>query len=159
MNRIAYDDFQLSNTTTFHTRLTWWGVLNTTAQINGKYYVAIYKNNPLACRPNLSAKVYQAILNPEEVFAGLDCQGKNVYRMFAPLPSPFVAIGGQRYWLEIAEIDSLSARIGIEDFRWSGRRPILLCPAVQLTAAGVWVSPLKDPCDQIPDDLSFVLTP
>jgi hypothetical protein len=66
-------------------------------------------------------------------------------------------VAGQRYWLQISEDDADSANPGFDDFRWSGRRPQNLCPALQVDVEGQPHGPLTDACDQQTVDLSFRL--
>lgn len=149
---VAADDFQCRGGGTL-THVRWWGTLATGAQIGKPYYLAIRRDNG-NCQP--AGVLWQACVVPQAVSVGVDCQGRRVFRFTAAVPA-FAVVPGQKYWLQISEADDVSARPGIEDFRWSGRRPLRFCPAGQINAAGGILQPLPDPCDGAPDDLSFVL--
>jgi hypothetical protein len=56
--------------------------------------------------------------------------------------------------LQISEPDQQSIQVGVENFRWSGHRPIEFCPAVQFPPM---MQPILDACDGAPDDLAFAL--
>ncbi len=148
-------------------RIGWWGWLRTTAQAQRRYYVAIYPD--VNCRPG-TAPIYQACVTPDVVkLVGKDCDlipGTNlthdIYYLSAKLPAPYfqqtgTAAAPQHYWLQISEDDSASVQFGVEDFRWAGRRPLLVCPAVQFNSSFTFQQPILDRCDQIEDDLSFRL--
>ncbi|MFN0136519.1 MAG: hypothetical protein ACKVS9_10445 [Phycisphaerae bacterium] len=139
-------------------RITWWGTLNTPAQAQRPFYIAVYGNTAGACVPNLQDQRFQACLVPDYVkYVGTDCQQRRVYRMSAAMPAtnPFVQQQGTHYWLQISEADEQSVQFNVENFRWSGHRDIKNCRAVQ--APPQWIQPLIDPCDQQPDDLAFGL--
>lgn len=162
VNRVAMDDFVIPAGAQFVlNRIYWWGTLSSAAQAQRPYLVALYRDNN--CLPWLNfgmataGAFYLACVVPDQVgAAGVDCQGKTVYRFSAPVP-PVVLGGGLHAWIQISEVDSLSIRPGKVDFKWSGRRPIQFCPARR------WILPatlgkLKDPCDLMFDDLSFALS-
>src|SRR5262245_15668431 len=127
LNRVAMDDFQYSVTTTIK-RIRWWGVVldPAQAQLTKPFYIAIWSNQtagpcPGGCNPGQVLAFW--CLQPSYIYAGLDCLNRKVYRFSVCLPGAgFVAAGGTKYWLQISEIDSDSARVGVEDFRWSGYR-------------------------------------
>lgn len=170
LNRIAMDDFQYSSTTIIK-RIRWWGVVldPNQQQLTKRFYIAIWGNTTAAgpcaagCNPTQVLNFW--CLQPSYVYAGLDCQGRKVYRFSVCLPAPgFTAIGGNKYWLQVSEIDSESARTGVEDFRWSGYRwdpPVdntRLCDAQQRTAAGVTLCTISDDCaPAVVTDLSYQL--
>ncbi len=149
---VAADDFKCRAGGTL-THVRWWGTLALTAQVGRPYYIAIRRDNG-NCQP--SDVLWSACVTPQAVSVGADCQGRRVFRFTAAVP-PFAVVAGQKYWIQISEIDDRSARPGVEDFRWSGRQPLRLCPAAQINGAGGILQPLIDPCDGAPDDLSFVL--
>ena len=153
LDRVALDDF-VCEAPGVLVRLRWWGVLLTPEQAHDRpYYIAIYADNG-NCQP--AQRAYWACVNPRVKRVGTDCNGDPVFLFSARVPA-FNLDNDVRYWLQISESDEGSARPGVEDFRWSGRRPQQLCDAVQRTAAGGFISPLLDICDQQPDDLSFAL--
>lgn len=155
INLVAMDDFVPAEDGVIDA-VAFWGEVLVQAQLQqGRgYYVAIYEDNG-NCGPG--ELVYKDCISPRVRFAGFDCNQRRVYLFRSPL-SPFAVNGGQRYWLQISEDDSRSAREGgQQDWRWSGRRPIIGCDALQRDAAGNIFSPLLDGCDQMPVDLSFAL--
>ena len=128
ISRVAMDDW-LQPANRVITSMIFNGNLFNVAQAFRQYYVAIYKNNPITCRP-IMPPIYRACVVPFAAPAiGVDCLGRTVYRIYANMPG-FPAFGGHRYWLQISEADNASIRVGMEDFRWSGRRPQLLCRAL-----------------------------
>lgn len=150
-------------------RIGWWGWLRTPAQAQRPFYVAIYRQDPNnQCRP-LNPPIYRTCVIPDQVkLVAKSCQtipGTNtpqpIYYMSAPLTPVFTQTGTptapQHYFLQISEVDENSVQFGVEDFRWAGRRPLQVCPAMQFTSAGGFVQPLLDACDQKEDDLAFVL--
>jgi len=167
---VAIDDWQCTKTGPI-VRIGWWGWLSTTAQSQRPFYIAIYREDPTnQCRP-IMQPIYQACVVPDQVkLVSKSCEfvpGTNlqrpIYYLSAKLPTPFTQSGTaanpQHLFLQISEIDSQSVQPNnIEDFRWAGRRPIQVCPAMQFGgAAGGFIQPLLDACDQQPDDLSFRL--
>lgn len=176
MNRVAMDDWVCTRTGPI-IRVDWWGTMPTAvAQIqkNRPFYIAIYGDNG-NCQPRTTfgqqnaqhpyGALYARCVVPDVVkFVGVDCQNQPVFFFSAPLPpgpnGHFRQTAGTRYWLQVSEADRESARINVEDFRWSGHRPITPCPAVLLglNAAGQPVfSPAIDACDGQMDDLAFRL--
>jgi hypothetical protein len=139
------------------TRVQWWGIVSSTAQLTRHYYVAVWNNNAATCRPN--NVIYQACVTPTAIPVGTDCRQRTVYRFSAALPAPyFTQTAGTHYWLQISEDDAGSVRVGLEDFRWSSHLPINLCPAVQRSAAGVFTQPTPDDCPvPVGTDLAFRL--
>lgn len=162
INMVTMDDFVIPVGAQFTlNRIYWWGTLSNAAQAQRPFLVALYRNNN--CLPWLNFGIptagafYVACVVPDQVgFAGVDCQGKNVYRFSAPVP-PVVLGGGMHAWIQISEVDSYSIRPGKIDFKWSGRRPVQLCPARKWKAPAT-LGKLKDPCDLQFDDLSFMLS-
>lgn len=151
-------------------RLGWWGWLRAPAQGQRPYYVAIYRENPNnPCQP-LFPPIYSGCMVPDQVkLVSKSCEtvpGTNnplpIYYMSAKLNPPFTqngtAAAPEHYFIQISEADQQSLQFGVEDFRWAGRRPIQVCPALQFpAAAGGFIQPILDRCDQQPDDLSFRL--
>jgi len=154
MDVVAMDDFVCRDGAKMN-RLRWWGVLLDKKQYKSgrSYYIAIYDDNG-NCQPG--DKLYETCVKPQEKYVGKDCAGNHVVMFTTKIP-PFGAAPGQRYWLQISEDDSNSARPGIEDFRWSGRMPIQFCPALQMDVAGGIRQPLIDRCTQKEVDLSFII--
>ena len=151
-------------------RVSWWGWLRTPAQAQRPFYIAIYASGGAnGCQP-IQPPIYQTCVVPDQFqLVSKDCQfipGTNsthpIYYLSAKLPTPFTQTGTaaapQHYWLQISEVDENSVQFGVEDFRWAGRRPIQVCPALQYpSTTGGFIQPLIDACDQQPDDLSFRL--
>lgn len=141
------------------TRVQWWGIVRSTAQLTRRYYVAVWSHSAAgACRP--ATRLYQACVVPSTIAVGTDCRQRIVYRFSASLPAPyFVQTAGTHYWLQISEDDSGSVTVGVDDFLWSSHLPISpapLCPALRQTAGGVIVQPIFDDCPApIPTDLAF----
>lgn len=157
LNVVAMDDWICGQTGGI-ARITWWGTLSSPAQGQRPFYIAIYGTAAGACVPNLQQRLYSTCVIPDySKYVGTDCQQRRVFRLSAPLPAtlPFVQQQGTHYWLQISEADVESIRPNLEDFRWSGHRPIVNCPAVQTPPS--FVTPLRDACDQQPDDLAFGL--
>ncbi|MFM9959427.1 MAG: hypothetical protein ACKVZJ_15325 [Phycisphaerales bacterium] len=149
-------------------RVTWWGWLSNPTQAQRPFYIAIYRENPNnPCQPNVQP-IYQACVTPDQIkLVAQNCEpnatgaiGLPIYALSAKIP-PFIQDGTptnpQHYFLQVSEIDAQSIRPQLEDFRWAGRRPIQVCPALQRGAGGGIVQPLRDICDQKEDDLSFRL--
>lgn len=150
---VAMDDFVCEEGGELNA-LRWWGTIYTRKQYrNRPYYIAIYADNG-NCQPG--QKLYEACVKPKTKFVGRDCLGDYVIQFTTRIP-PFFAAPGRHYWLQISEDDAGSARQGVEDFRWSGRVPIQLCPAAQMDVAGGFRQPLFDACDEEPVDLSFII--
>lgn len=142
------------------TAAQWWGEVNAAAQLQRRYFIAIWTHNPQTCRP--LAQVYRACVVPSSLLAGQDCNGRRVYRFSANLPAPyFTQAQGQHYWFQVSEDDSSSVTVGAEDFRWASHLPISpapLCQAVQINGANVVTQPTLDDCQQpIATDLAFRL--
>lgn len=151
--RAAADDWICGQTGPI-VRVTWWGTLSHPAQGTRPFYVAIYSSAATACVP--AQLLYQTCVIPDtRLYVGTDCQQRRVYRLSAPLPAPFTQQVGTHYWLQISEADAESIQPQVENFRWSGHRPIVQCRAVQFPPN--FVTPLLDACDGQPDDLSFAL--
>ncbi|MBV6458713.1 MAG: hypothetical protein HONBIEJF_01850 [Fimbriimonadaceae bacterium] len=159
LGAIAMDDFRLANGGIVN-RVAWWGVPLVTAQLAGgrKYYIAFYENTPGMCKPN-AQPVFRACVTPQFVTAGIDCQGKVVYRFEAALGAPFNAVPNRHYWIQISEDDSTSATKKVIDWQWSGYRPINLCPSQSVRKMGALTKRFLnvDPCDGQKDDLAFQL--
>ncbi|MBL8745436.1 MAG: hypothetical protein JNK58_03675 [Phycisphaerae bacterium] len=143
-------------------RVSWWGTSPQPAQTpNRQFLIRIF--NDVQCRP--SALVYSACVLATNQQVGYDCRDRRVYRFNANLPTGaagFSQVAGTHYWLMIAEVDGTagalqSPTLGAVDFEWSAHRNIKNCPALQRTPSGVFIQPLLDQCDNIEEDLSFVL--
>jgi hypothetical protein len=170
-NRVAMDDFQYGANTTIK-RVRWWGVVldPLKAQLSKRFFIAIWGNQtagpcPGGCNPtNILANW---CLAPTTTSVGQDCNARTVYRFTVCLPAPgFTALANTKYWLQISEIDSESARVGVEDFRWSGYRYLedadhtRLCDAQQRDAAGASICTIFDDCPApLETDLSYTLSP
>lgn len=156
LDKVAMDDWTCPRTGLI-VRVSWWGVLLHPAQFSKewRYYIAIYRNRPGTCEPE-PEPIYRACVRPDVLqYTGRwDCRQQRVFYFSAPLPTRFRQEKGQHYWLQISESDRESARIGVEDFRWSAHRDIKRCPAVQLPPL---TQPLLDACDGNPNDLAFRL--
>ncbi|HKQ48223.1 MAG TPA: hypothetical protein VJZ71_09160 [Phycisphaerae bacterium] len=169
LQRIAMDDFQFSATTVIK-KIRWWGVVldPNQNQLTRTFYIAIWGNNtagpcPAGCNPSTVQAFW--CLKPSYAYAGLDCQGRKVYRFTVCLPGGgFAALTAFKYWLQISEIDTDSPRSGVEDFRWSGYRDpqeadhTRLCDAQQRDAGGAIFCTIFDDCSPpVETDLSYVL--
>jgi hypothetical protein len=152
--KIALDDWKAGVNSPV-TKIVWWGVLTNTAQAQKPFFVAIYKDNG-AGKPVLTSMIAQKCVVPAATPTTMvDCQGRKIWMFTAKFPVGwFNQTAGIKYWLQVSESDKESAKVLSEDFRWSGRRPILNSPAVQFSASGVF-NTLVDLCDQLRDDLSF----
>lgn len=150
-------------------RVDWWGTMPrelAEAQAQRPFYVAIYADNG-NCQPVLQQPLYARCIRVDVFkFAGIDCQNRPVFYFSArllPMPGsnqPFIQQEGRRYWLQISEADRESVRPQVEDFRWSGHRPVRGCRALQARPGvdgGFVFNPLFDPCDDLVDDLAFRL--
>src|ERR1043166_3570468 len=169
-NRIAMDDFQYTATTPIK-RVRWWGIVldPNQQQLSKNYYIAIWGNGTAgpcpSCNPNQVLAFW--CLKPSYAYAGLDCRDRKVWRFTVCLPGAgFVAAANTKYWLQISEIDSDSARTGVEDFRWSGYRDkqeadhTRLCDAEQRDAGGGIACTIFDDCNPpVETDLSYQLFP
>jgi hypothetical protein len=169
LNRVAMDDFQYGANTTIK-KIRWWGVVldPANAQLTKRFFIAIWGNAtagpcPAGCNPtNILANW---CLAASTAVAGQDCNGRTVYRFTVCIPAPFfTALAGTKYWLQISEIDTESARVGVEDFRWSGYRypedadHTRLCDAQQRAAGPVSICTIFDDCvPAVETDLSYKL--
>ncbi|MBI5863049.1 MAG: hypothetical protein HZB38_00780 [Planctomycetes bacterium] len=154
LNQIALDDW-ICGASGPLVRVWWWGTLTHAAQGFRPYYIAIYPNQPGACQPNFSQRLYQICVTPDyRKYVGTDCSQRRVYRMSAVFPAAamFTQLTGQHYWLQVSEADEESVQVGAENFRWSAHRAIQNCQAV---SAFPLTQPILDMCDGQPDDLSF----
>lgn len=156
LDKVAMDDWICTRTGPI-VRVSWWGVLLTGAQFSKqwRYYIAIYRNKPGTCEPE-PEPIYRACVRPDVLrYTGRwDCKQQRVFFFSALLPTPFRQEREQHYWIQISESDRESARVGVEDFRWSAHREIKLCPAAQLPP---FTQPILDACDNGADDLAFRL--
>lgn len=153
---IALDDW-VARANSPITRLDWWGTLSTPEQGKRKYYIAIYKHDPATKKPAIGSLLFRDCVTPTAEPVGVDCKSMRVYKLMAKLTKPFYQKKGVQYWLQISESDADSYKVGVEDFRWSGTRPIRFLPAVQAKSAAAISQPILDLCDQKPDDLAFIL--
>jgi hypothetical protein len=152
----AYDDFVSTSTTVLNV-VIWWGNVNSPAQLNRRYLIAIYDNIPGACMPDLAAgPKYRACVVPALTApVGVDCNGNQVHVFGSFLPGGFPVAAGQQYWLQISESDIHSVTVGVDNFRWSGHMPTNGCRALQIDAFGNIIAPLTG-CGAI-NDLAFAL--
>jgi len=143
LGRVAFDDWICPQTGPL-IRVCWYGVVLTPGQLalGRRYYVAIYSHGGVCGPANL---LYQTCVTPDyRRFCGFDCRQRRVFLFSAPIPPPvFTQTVGTHYWLQISEEDATSARVGVEDFRWSAHLPIMNACATQ--------SPFPPGCC-IPDD-------
>jgi hypothetical protein len=144
-------------------RVRWWGTSPQPNQLpNRQFLIRIYQGTTAACQP-LQPPIYSVCVLPSKVLVGHDCfMDRQVWRFQANLPTPFTQQAGNRYWLQISEVDGVagalqSPTLNAIDFEWSAHRNIKNCPAGQLSPAGVWTAPLFDACDGVEEDLAFVL--
>lgn len=151
-NVIALDDFTVQSTM-FVSDINWWGTVSTPQQLNGFYYIAIYLDN--GCLPDLANLIFKTCIQAQTNFEGTDCAGDMVYKFHTNHPYGTLPLGPGKYWIEIAEIDTLSVRPGNVDFRWSSCDPIQGCDALQVDYLGYVIRPLIDPCYQRTVDLAF----
>jgi hypothetical protein len=171
LTRVAMDDFQFAANTNVRW-VIWWGVVSGPAQLAAaanSYYIAIYANAAGPCPPvggmncNPAGLMASWCLQPNWAPVGMDCRNRVVYRFRVALPGAgFAAVGGVKYWLQISENDAFSANVGAgvanEDFRWSGYRPQLLCPAQQRDNVGNVICNIQDDCPMpVQTDLAYVL--
>lgn len=154
--QIAADDWICGKTGRI-VRFMWWGVLNTPAQAQRPFYIAIYRNLPGSCAPDLAQPIYQRCAVPDFVrYVGTDCQDRRVYRMGVAVPTAaaFVQQVDTHYWLQISEADAESVQPNVENFQWSAHRAIKNCEAIQFPP---FTQPILDACDGNRDDLAFAL--
>ncbi len=143
-------------------RIQWWGVSPQPNQVpNRQFLIRIFTD--AQCRPaNL---VYQTCVLATNQYVNVDCRQRRVYRFSANLPTGaagFSQIAGTHYWLSIAEVDGAagamqSPTLNAVDFMWSAHRNLKNCPALQRFPGPTYIQPLLDVCDQLEEDLSFVL--
>jgi len=152
---IGLDDFRFQQSGTLD-GIIFWGKVLDSAQIESAhgYYVAIYDDNG-ACGPG--ALLHSECITPASQFAFMDCTGDSVYRFVSPLTGGFQVTGGENYWLQVSEIDDESANVGVDDFLWSNRLPLRMCPAAQMDSSGNLFQPLFDICSWQQVDFSFIL--
>ena len=157
---VAMDDWICTATGPI-VRLRWWGTSPQPNQVpNRQFLIRIYSGTTASCQPgNLLYSVCVLATNQQ---VGIDCRDRRVIRFNANLPTPFTQTAGNRYWLQISEVDGVagamqSPTLNAIDFEWSAHRNIKNCNARQRTPAGVFIVPLLDDCDMLQDDLSFVL--
>lgn len=143
-------------------RIQWWGVSPQPNQVpNRQFLIRIFTD--AQCRPaNL---VYQTCVLATNQYVNIDCRDRRVHRFSANLPTGtagFSQVAGTHYWLSIAEVDGVagamqSPTLNAVDFMWSAHRNTKNCPALQRLPGPVFIQPLLDACDQLEEDLSFVL--
>lgn len=155
---LAMDDFTAKYTGPVRV-VDWWGVLCDINQRNRPFSIAFYRSSQTGdCRPLLDP-VYSECVKPISRYVGTDCNGQPVFHFRAVLPAPgFMQVAGQQYWLQIAEVDALSARVGQIDFLWSGHRScngVCGCPALFRTSEGMDM--VMSNCDNQPMDLAWCL--
>lgn len=142
-------------------RLRWWGTSPQPNQTpNRQFLIRIYSGTTAACTPQ--QLLYSVCVLASNQLVGYDCRDRKVYRFQATLPTPFTQQAGNRYWLQISEVDGVaggmqSPTLNAVDFEWSAHRNVKNCNALQRSAAGVITQPLLDACDNLQDDLAFVL--
>jgi hypothetical protein len=158
---IALDDWICTATGPI-VRVRWWGTSPQPAQTpNRPFLIRIFSTGAAACQP--AQLLYSVCVLASNQYVGFDCRDRKVYRFQANLTPAFTQVAGQHYWIQISEVDFMpgtnfvSPTIGAIDFEWSAHRNIKNCPAGQRTPAGVWTAPLFDDCDQLEEDLAFVL--
>lgn len=152
LNLVAVDDFVCENGGQLR-RVRWAGVLFDAEQRYRPFYIAIHPE--IDCLPG--AAIATACVVPKVRRLGLDCEDNRVFAFSAGFPNGPVLNAGQRYWIQIAEIDASSANPQVEDFRWSAHRPIEGCFALNRDAQGN-LNLLIDNCDQERNDLAFSIT-
>lgn len=150
-DRVALDDFEFEESGEIR-RIRWWGVLLSPEQVDRPYYIAIYLD--VDCGPD--QMIYETCVIPNVQPVDINCLNQSVFRFGAQIP-PVAINAGEHYWLQISEIDALSANVGQDDFLWAGRQPAQMCNAIQHTNEGQVIDPLLDACNQLVDDLSFQL--
>ncbi len=143
-------------------RIQWWGVSPQPLQTpNRQFLIRIFTD--ANCRPaNL---VYSTCVLATNQYVNIDCRQRRVHRFSANLPTGalgFSQVAGTHYWLSIAEVDGVAGAIqsptlNAVDFMWSAHRNTKNCPALQRLPGPVFIQPLLDACDQLEEDLSFVL--
>lgn len=137
-------------------RVSWCGWLRNPVQATRRYWIAVYAH-AAPCQPNFAQRLFGVCVTPDRYkLLGLDCQNRPIYRLSAPLPTPFMQQQGTHYWLQISEADAESITPGAEDFRWASCVPVRNCPAVQDPP---FTQPLFPPCPDPnrPVDLCFAL--
>lgn len=163
--RVAVDDWMCTKQGPL-VRIDWWGWLSSPAQATRPFYIAVYADNN--CQPFITnLPLCRFCVVPDVVrLVSRDCDpipgttGTHpIYFLSAGIPVGACSQFGsptapQHLWIQISEADQESIRPGLEDFRWAGRRPVQVCPAVQFPPM---IQPLIDPCDGQIDDLSFRL--
>lgn len=156
---VAMDDFECQQTGPI-VRISWWGTSQIPTAPARRFFIRIREHLTAGCTPAIS--LYQTCVTANVRKVSKDCENRTVWYYTASLSSPFTQQAGQRYWLQISEVDSdtsgpLSPTPNAVDFRWSAHRPLAICPAVQQNLVTNVFTPLTDPCDSQPDDLAFRL--
>lgn len=157
---VAFDDWLCTRTGPIR-RIMWWGTSPQPQQVpNRQFVISVYTD--ANCRPgNL---LYRTCVLATNTLVGIDCRDRRVYRFVANMPTGAAGwsqVAGTKYWLQISEADNAgmpmqSPTPNAVDFQWSAHRPIQFCPALKRAPGGAFQLCL-DPCDQIEEDLSFVL--
>lgn len=144
----------------------WWGTLSDRAQRHRPFQISIFRQvSP--CVPPFGEPIYSVCVRPVARRAGWDCEGKQVWHFRAHLPTPFQQVAGQKYWLMILEVDSLSVRPQQTDFQWSGHAAcnncangelVCNCRAIKFTLQNgqVQVNPVRG-CNGEITDLAWAL--
>lgn len=164
--RVAMDDW-ICGASGPITNIKWCGVVLVPGQLGGgvvgqpirPYLIQIWDNNPATCQA-LEPVFCRACVIPTHRPISTDCLGRTVYEFSAQLPPGcFSQVAGTRYWIQISEVDSQSARQGQPDFLWSAHVDIKNCPAMQLLPSFARVQPLFHVCSEDLEfhDLSFTL--
>lgn len=148
MPTVCRDDMNMEAGTSVKA-LDWWGTEDGTVS---RFVIASFCNKNC----NVKGKITQETLTPTKVFAGIDCQGKTVWKYSVTLtvPIPYVAGFNGRTWVSIAEDDSTSSMVGVSQFSWSGYRPVRFCPAQAWN--NTFNVGIVDACDGKANDLAFV---
>lgn len=150
----AFDDFECQQTGPI-VRVSWWGTSQIPTAPARRFYIAFWEHLPGLCNPTV--RLYQNCVTANVRRVGKDCQNRTVWYYTAVLTPPFTQVAGNRYWLQISEVDDMSPSLNAVDFRWSAHRPIAICPAVNRNPVTGATNPLIDPCDNQLDDLAFRL--
>jgi len=148
-------------------RISWWGVNPSSPGVPQRNFLIRFWLDNQQCFPE--QPLYEECVRAKVRRAGADCTNQRVFRFFTSLSNPFPVVAGQRYWIEIAEVDAdmdpnapngiSSPNPGAVDFAWSSHRPIRDCRAIERNMlTGFFNSPLIDACDNEPEDLAFTLS-
>jgi len=143
-------------------KVVWWGTPSDYHQNAYPFLVTFYKDMPGACQPDLNTFIFQCMVPGKATAIGADCVGRKIFKYNAIMPFGIHFASGQKYWIQISEIDNKSLKVGAVDFKWAfhkrspNYRSWGTCPALGFDPSLTFF-PVFDPCDNTDIDMAFEL--